>query len=603
MTIIVGVNAFHADSSACLLRSGQLVAAAEEERFTRIKHWAGLPEHALGYCLDEAGLDFGEIDIIAVNTDPRANLWRKILHTIRYRPDLGFLRNRLRSRRHRQSLADTLAERFGAARFGGKVHQVEHHVAHLASAFLTSPFEKAALVSVDGFGDFASTAWGVGTGRKINTADQVYFPHSLGIFYETITHFLGFKRYGDEYKVMGLAPYGKDRFRAEMEKLVRLEAGGKFTLGLEYFRHHEGQALMQWENCEPEAGDYFNSRFTKLLGSPREPDEQISQRHMDIACSAQSMYESALFHLLSRLHLQCGADSLVMSGGCAYNSVANGKIYDKTPFKKVYIQAAAGDAGGALGAALHAWNVGLNQPRAFAMSHAYWGAEFSDEDIARALLGRRAELGTSRCRWEHLECPALLERVAGFLAAGRVVAWFQGRMEWGPRALGNRSILADPRRAEMRNVLNAKIKRRESFRPFAPTVLREHVSEWFETDDDVPFMMKVFAVRESKRREIPAVTHIDGSSRLQTLEENQNPKYYQLIKQFHSITDVPMLLNTSFNENEPIVQTPDQAIDSFLRTRMDALALSNHLIVRADVKSPDSTQPVSAEGNLENVGD
>jgi carbamoyltransferase len=598
MTIIVGLNAFHADSSACLVRDGQLIAAVEEERFNRIKHWAGLPVEAVRYCLNEARLEFGDIDVIAVNTDPRANLWRKLSYAMRYRPNFSLLKDRIRSRRYRQSLADSLARKFGGERFHGKVHQVEHHVAHLASGFLTSPFEKAALVSVDGFGDFASTAWGTGSGTEIDVTGRVHYPHSLGIFYETLTHFLGFKRYGDEYKVMGLAPYGTDRFRPEMERLVSLETGGGFKLGLNYFRHHRGQVLMQWENREPVAGDYYSKDFVDLLGSPRGADEKLSQRHKDIANSAQAMYERALFHVLSNLHSQCATEELVLTGGCAFNSVANGKIYAETPFKKLYVQAAAGDAGGALGAALHAWSVGLGMPRHFVMAHAYWGPEFSNEHIARVVRERRGGLSGRMYFWEHLPHTELLKRVASLLASGRIVGWFQGRMEWGPRALGNRSILGDPRRIEMRDTLNAKIKRRESFRPFAPTVLREFVSEWFETDDDVPFMMKVFKVREHKQQSIPAVTHVDGSSRLQTLEESQNPRLYGLIKEFESITGVPMLLNTSFNENEPIVHTPDEAIDCFLRTRMDALVMSNHLIVRADAYSSEPEASLSAERTL-----
>jgi len=603
MTTILGLNAFHADSSACILREGQLIAAAEEERFNRIKHWAGLPVRAVDYCLNEAGIVFDEIDLIAVNTHPWANVGRKLLHTVLHRPDMALISDRLRSRRYRQSVGDALARALGSESFAGKIHRVEHHVAHIASAFLSSSFDKAALVSVDGFGDFASTVWGVGCGTNMRTTGRVHYPHSLGIFYETITHFLGFKRYGDEYKVMGLAPYGRDRFRAEMEKLVVLESGGGFRLGLDYFRHHKGQTLMQWENREPEAGDYYNSAFSSLLGPPRPSDEPISQRHMDIACSAQAMYERALFNLLANLRTASDTDALVLSGGCAFNSVASGKVYALTKFRKLYVQAAAGDAGGALGAALHAWNVGLDKPRTFVMSHAYWGPGFSDEQIARLLRARHSELPEVEFRREQLEPAALLERVAGILANGKVVGWFQGRMEWGPRALGNRSILGDPRREEMRDILNVKIKKREVFRPFAPTVLREYVSEWFETDEDVPFMMKVFDVRKEKRATIPAVTHVDGSSRLQTLEASQNPRFHGLITAFHAITGVPMLLNTSFNENEPIVRTPDEAFDCFLRTQMDALVLGDLLILRTGVKSDCRLQAMQSREKLENVGD
>lgn len=580
MTVIVGINAYHADSSACLLKDGRLIAAAEEERFVRIKHWAGLPVHALRYCLREGGIELSDVEIIAINTDPGANILRKLVYTTFRRPDWKLLADRLRNLRKRRSIIKGLETAFGGKRFRGEVHAVEHHLAHMASSFFASPFDRAGVLSVDGFGDFSSTRWGIGEGARIEASAGVYFPHSLGIYYETITHFLGFKRYGDEYKVMGLAPYGRDTFRTEMERLVSLKTGGRFELDLSFFSHHEGRAIVKWEDCEPVAEDYFTSAFLELLGKPREPAAPILRRHMDIARSTQAMYERAIFHTLRELHDRCGSENLVLSGGCAFNSVANGKIYANTPFGRMFVQPAAGDAGGALGAALHAWHVLLGKSRTFMMQHAYWGPEFAEPQLLQALENRRNELRDATCEWRRLETKELTKQVARCLAKGSVVGWFQGRMEWGPRALGNRSILADPRRPDMRDILNEKIKRRESFRPFAPSVLREHVFDWFEVDDDVPFMMKVFKVREDRRAEVAAVVHVDGSGRLQTVEEHQNPSFYRLINDFYELTGVPMLLNTSFNENEPIVHSPDEAIDCFLRTDMDELVLGNYLVSR-----------------------
>jgi len=580
MSVILGINAYHADSSACILRDGELLAAVEEERFNRIKHWAGLPVDAVRYCLREAGITFGGLSAIAVNADPNANIGRRLRYVLTKRPGWRTLRDRLLSRRTRQGIPDALASVLGVRGFSGTTYQVEHHLAHMASAFLVSPFSESTIVSVDGFGDFASTAWGFGRANAIALDSKIHFPHSLGIFYETITHFLGFKRYGDEYKIMGLAPYGQARHMREMEQLVRLRPDGEFELDLGYFLHHRGRASFKWNDCEPVADDYFSEAFIELLGPPRTPEAPLTQRDMDIAHSAQSMYENALFHLLEHTHCNHGTDALVLSGGCAFNSVANGKIRDRTPYKRVYVQAAAGDAGGALGAALYVNHITLTAPRAFCMNHAYWGPESSEEEIVAAIGHRKTVLSESACSIEELDCESLYTATAAALAEGMVVGWFQGRSEWGPRALGNRSILGDPRRADMKEVLNTKIKRRESFRPFAPTILRERVSEWFEVDDDVPFMMKVLPVREERRGEIPAVTHIDGSARLQTLTEDQNQRFYRLIKAFESITGVPMLLNTSFNENEPIVNTVDEALDCFLRTGMDILVVGEHMVSR-----------------------
>ena len=581
MSIILGINAYHGDSSACLLRNGQLIAAAEEERFRRIKHWAGFPARAIHYCLNEAGINLSQVDYVAINRDPMANIWKKITFTLKKRPELSLLLDRLHNARQWATIEDELTRAFPDEPFQGKVHHIEHHLSHLASAFYVSPYDEAVVVSIDGFGDFASAAWGVGQGNEILIKDKVYFPHSLGIFYQALTQYLGFPYYGDEYKVMGLAPYGEPKFMDEMRRLVLLLDDGFFGLDLTYFRHHKENVDYEWDGVAPAVGKLFSPELEALLGPARDKHEPLTQRHKDIARSVQAMYEEAFFHLLNRLYENYGLDGLCLAGGCAMNSVANGKVTRETPFKRVYIQSAAGDAGGAIGAAFVVHYSLNNQSKRFVMDHAYWGPQFSNEEIHSLLMARQSDLKRANCLLKRIENEQeLCACTAEAIAAGRVVGWFQGRMEWGPRALGNRSILCDPRRKDMKDILNLKIKRRESFRPFAPSILREKVGEWFEVDDDVPFMMKVFPIRKEKQALIPAVTHVDGSGRLQTVYSHTNPRYYRLIEMFEVLTGVPIVLNTSFNENEPVVCRPEEALDCFLRTRMDVLVLNNFFIQR-----------------------
>lgn len=578
--IILGINAFHGDSSAALVRDGKLIAAVEEERFRRVKHWAGFPSQAIAYCLREAGLGLADVHHVAINQDSRANLLRKLSYLATQRPDVGFIVSRIKNRCARKGIAELLAINFPGQRFDGRVHRIEHHLAHLSSAFHVSPFQDAVVASVDGFGDFSSAAWGVGRGTDISIDGRVFFPHSLGIFYQALTQYLGFPHYGDEYKVMGLAPYGKPAFMDPMRKIVRLTSDGSFELDLAYFRHHKEQVSYQWERGSPEFGDLFSSELDALLGQRRAPSDSLEDRHRDIARSVQFMYEEAFFHLIGRLHERYGLNDLTLAGGCAMNSVANGKVRRMTPFRRVYVQSAAGDAGGAIGAAFALWHK-LGGARAFVMDHAYWGPQFSSGEIQALLAARSCELDDAGCSVDNISDEGeLCRRTAAVVAEGKVVGWFQGRMEWGPRALGNRSIVCDPRRPDMKAILNAKIKRRESFRPFAPSVLEEAVADWFEEDDAVPFMMQVFQIREEKRRLIPAVTHVDGSGRLQTVYERTNPRYHRLIKAYHDLTGVPMVLNTSFNENEPVVCEPKEALDCFLRTQMDLLVMGEAFIER-----------------------
>ena len=620
---VLGINAYHADSAACLLRDGELVAAAEEERFRRVKHWAGLPTLAIRYCLDEAKIQADDLDHIAVNRSPGANPWRRALFLLRHRPAIRLVGARLSNLRATHSLAESLRKALREELPHTRIHYVEHHGAHLASAYFGSPFEEAVAVSVDGCGDFVSTAWGPARREQMRIDRRIYFPHSLGIFYSAVTQFLGFNSFGDEYKVMGLAAYGRPHYVEALRQVLRLQSNGRFRLDLRYFRHHLENVSYRWNGCGPEIGVLFTTRLEQLLGPIRQKHEPLDPRHKDLAASAQALYEEALFALLNAAHREYRSPNLALAGGCALNSVANGKIALYTPFKNIYVPPAAGDAGGAIGAALACWHKltraaasrrGLRPfaserkpraprsgaiftvpaPRLSAFRHAYAGPQFNDHAIA-SLLARRgfhihfdkeqtpvsATNDLKPPQAYHFPDPSVLcIRTARAIAEGKVVGWFQGRMEWGPRALGNRSILCDPRRTDMKRILNEKIKRRESFRPFAPSILGEHTAEWFEQQEEVPFMTSVFKVRPEKRALIPAVTHVDGSARLQTVSETTNALFHQLITSFHAITAVPMVLNTSFNEQEPIVCQPQEALACFLRTEMDVLVLGGFFISR-----------------------
>jgi carbamoyltransferase len=581
--LVLGINAYHGDSSACLLQDGKLLVAVEEERFRRIKHWAGFPALSIAHCLKAAGIVLADVDYIGINSDSKANLFKKIGYTLKKKPDPWFIVDRIKNRKRRGNVAGELSKAFPDSSFMGKVVPVEHHLAHLVSAHTVSPFTESVVVSVDGFGDFSSAAWGVGHGSAIDISDRIYFPHSLGIFYQAMTGFIGFPHYGDEYKVMGLAPYGKPTYLEQMRQVVKTYNDGTFKLNLKYFRHHLKGVDYQWTGGTPVVGKLFNNELEQLFGFPeRTKDQVLEECHFDLAHSAQIMYEEAFFNLLRSAHAKHDIDHLTLAGGCAMNSVANGKVYRCSPFKEMYIQSAAGDAGGAIGAAFAVWHsVNKTAKREFVMDHAYLGPEFTVTEIQEVLNAKSDELKSAGCSIERIDDEDILcKRTAEAVADGKVIGWFQGRMEWGPRALGNRSIVCDPRRADMKDILNLKIKRRESFRPFAPSILREAVLDWFEEEDDVPFMMQVFQIREEKRAAIPAVTHVDGSGRLQTVHKDTNPRYYKLISCFEQLTGVPIVLNTSFNENEPVVCKPEEALDCFLRTKMDVLVLGDFLIER-----------------------
>ena len=571
---ILGINAYHGDASACLIQNGQLVAAMEEERFLRIKHWAGFPSNSIKYCLEFGGIDASDLEHIAISFNPQANLTKKLLFTLQNRPSLTSLLDRFNKQSKSSSIQENIAQacQCKASNIKAKIHYVEHHTAHLAAAFFVSPFAEAAILSNDGMGDFVSTLTASGKDNHLSYFSRTYYPHSLGYLYNAITLYLGFPAYGDEYKVMGLAPYGEPEYLEAMRKIIYPQ-GDSFELNLDYFTHHQQGIAMNWENGSPQVLPFHSQELEKLLGSPRQPKSEITQKHKNIAASLQAVSEEIIYHLINKLYDRYPSENLCLAGGVAMNSVANGKISQHTPFKNIYIPVGAADNGTCFGAAFFVWNQLLKQPRNFVLDRGYWGAEFSAEDYSIALqkYGLQPEVLTKE---------NLFTRVVDSLCEGKVVGWFQGRMEFGARALGNRSILADPRRADMRDIINLKIKFREKFRPFAPSILEENLGEYFAINDSVPFMEKVFEILPEKRQQIPAVTHIDGTGRLQSVSRKTNPLYWDLIKCFADRTGVPLLLNTSFNENEPIVCTPEEAIQCFLRTQMDIVVLGSCYVER-----------------------
>lgn len=570
---ILGINAYHAGASACLVENGRLVAAAEEERFNRCKYWAGFPVQAIRFVLDEARIRPEDLDHVGISRNPNANLVRKALFAFTRRPNLAFVADRLNNSLKVRDLKSTFCERLRVVPkdIRAQFHNVEHHLAHMASAFFVSPFEDATVLSVDGMGDFVSTMWGAGRGNRIEVSGSIHFPHSLGIFYTAITQWLGFPSYGDEGKVMGLAPYGTPRFLDLMRDIVRIQRDGTFELDLDFFVHHAEGATMTWNEDEPRLGPLFSERLVQRLGQPRVPRTEVTSLHEDVAASLQAMLEETEFALVRKLQRETGLRALCMAGGVALNSAFNGKILPSTEFEDIFIQPAAGDAGTSLGVCYHIYHQILGMPREYVMQDSYTGPAFSSGQVKAAL----EEAGLS---YEELEQTSLVRRAAEIVAEGQVLGWFQGRMEWGPRALGNRSIIADPRRDDMKDTLNARIKHRERFRPFAPSILQEHVGEYFDQSYPDPFMLKVYKVRPEKQPVIPAVTHVDGTGRLQTVDRDRAPLYWDLIEAFRKQTGVPVVLNTSFNENEPIVRTPQEAVGCFARTRMDALVLGNYLV-------------------------
>lgn len=576
--ILLGINAFHGDASAALLVDGELVAAAEEERFTRVKHAAGFPAHAVRFCLAHVGARLSDVTHVALARDPWARWPHKLLHAVR-QPRFALDRGRVAGRL--LGVKQLLEQAVGSHSATGNltVHRVEHHRAHLASAYLTSAVDRAAMLSLDGFGDFASGAWGVGEGTRMRVQRSVVFPDSLGILYTALSQYLGFWQYGDEYKVMGLAALGEPRYRDQFRQLVGDDLQRGYRLSLEYFAHHRSHVSMTWDRGSPEIGKLFSPALERLLGPARVPGAPLDERFAHIAASLQFRVEEIIIRIARQLHADSRCGALAYAGGVAYNCVANTRLLAESGFETLLIPSAAGDAGLAVGAALTVWNETLGHSHRCVLQHAYWGPEFDDVSIERALTEHKL---TGR----RLDRDVLPREVAHLLVDGQVVAWFQGRAEWGPRALGARSLLADPRRFDMRERLNEQIKSRESFRPFAPSVLAERTADWFESAHPSPFMSFAPRLHTARRAHVPAVTHLDGSARLQTVTRAVNPLFWQLLTEFEALTGVPMVLNTSFNENEPIVNTPAEAIDCFLRTGLDALAIGSFLVRRPSQAMP-----------------
>jgi carbamoyltransferase len=573
--IILGLNAYHADSSAAIFRDGVMIAATEEERFRRIKHWAGFPSEAVTFCLKEAGITLDEVNYISIGRDPKAKIWNKakyVLKGLTKKNTLIF--DRLKNSEKVVKLEDEFAEHFGvdSKMIKEKIIYVEHHRAHLASAFFASPFDQAAILSIDGSGDFTTTMLAVGRGNQIEVLDSLDFPVSAGLFYTAFTQYLGFPHYGDEYKVMGLAPYGEPKYVAEIRNIIKFTDDGLFDWDVSYFQN-PNEMKLGYENHIPTVSKLFAQKMEDVFGPARKLGDELTQKHKDIATSVQRVCEELILHILNHLQKRTGLKNVCIAGGVAQNSVANGKIIESTSFEHLYIPSAGHDAGISMGSALYAYNHILKQPRAAAVYNAYTGSRFTNEEIEIYLQSRGIE-------YERLDDQTLYDRITDKLIEPGVVGWFSGRAEFGPRALGGRSIIADPRNEKAKELLNLKIKRRESFRPFAPSILKEYVSEYFTKVEDVPFMEKVFPIKPEKYEVIPAVTHVDGTGRLQTVDKIVSPRYYALIDRFREKTGVPILLNTSFNENEPIVNTPAEALDCFLRTSMDMLVLENCIVER-----------------------
>jgi carbamoyltransferase len=573
--IILGINSYHADSSAAIFKDGVIIAATEEERFRRIKHWAGFPSEAIAFCLREAGITLDEVNYISIGRDPKAKIWNKakyVLKGLTKKNTLIF--DRLKNSEKVAKLEEEFAEHFGVDSkiIKEKIINVEHHRAHLASAFFASPFDEAAILSIDGSGDFTTTMLAVGRGNQIEVLDSLDFPVSAGLFYTAFTQYLGFPHYGDEYKVMGLAPYGAPKYVAEIRKIIKFTDDGLFDWDESYFQN-PNEMKLGYENHVPTVSTLFAQKMEDVFGPARRAGDELTQKHKDIATSVQRVCEELILHILNHLQKRTGLKNVCIAGGVAQNSVANGKIIENTAFEHLYIPSAGHDAGISMGSVLYAYNHILKQPRAAAVYNAYTGSRFTNEEIEIYLKSRGIE-------YERLDDETLYNRITDKLIEPGVVGWFSGRAEFGPRALGGRSIIADPRNEKAKELLNLKIKRRESFRPFAPSILKEYVSEYFTKVEDVPFMEKVFPIKPEKYALIPAVTHVDGTGRLQTVDKEVSPRYYALIDRFREKTGVPILLNTSFNENEPIVNTPAEALDCFLRTSMDMLVLENCIVER-----------------------
>lgn len=574
MTYVLGVNAFHADSSACIIKDGEILFAIEEERINRIKHWSGFPTKSIEACLNFTDISMDEIDFITFNTDPKFNLKKKIFYVLK-----NFLVTEIfkyLKKKSKNSLFLNLKKNYEFGKLEKKIIFVEHHISHISSAYFPSNYDKSDIVSIDGFGDFTSCAVGSAEGNDLNISARVNFPHSLGLFYQAMTQHLGFRKYGDEYKVMGLSAYGKPNYFEKLKDIINTKKN-TFELNLKYFSHHYNFSSYVSTDGNIMFPKIFNSKVTELIGDERIEGQKLDEHHADLAASVQKIYEYILFNTLNAWQKISKNENLCFAGGCAMNSKANGSILENTNYKDVYIPPSPGDAGGSIGSALYHYSRIGNSRNPKNFYSVYLGPEFKKEYTEKIIY---ENLINYNCKILNLNEKELVDTCSKKISEGKVAGWFQSRMEWGPRALGNRSILADPRKKNMKDILNLKTKKRESFRPFAPSILEEEIDQWFEQHHQSYFMQNVYKFKKDKIDQVPAVVHLDFTGRLQSVNKNLNPRYYNLIKSFYKITNVPIILNTSFNENEPIVCNPLEAIECFKRTKIDILVLDNFFIER-----------------------
>ncbi len=565
---ILGISCHYHDAAACIVRDGEVIAAAEEERFTRKKHDHSFPENAIKFCLEHAGIKGSQLDHVGFYEKPVLKFYRMLeTHIDTYPRSIEqftsavptWLTEKLR-------LPSLLKSKLG---YKGEIIYIKHHLSHAASAFLPSPFEEAAIITWDAVGEWTTTAYGTGKGNKLKMEKELQFPTSIGMLYSTITAFLGFRVNSDEYKVMGLASYGKPVHYDKLKKLAVQTDDSSIKLDMSYFAYEYSFRM-------------YSKKFEAEFGKPRKPESEITQYHMDMAASLQKLTEELMLKIATYVRKKTGMENLCMAGGVALNVVANKLILEKSGFRKLFVQPAASDAGGALGVAMYIYNSALNNPRTYIMKNAYLGPEYTKEEIRDYLVKNRIK---------HRECGSeeeLLNETARLIHENNIIGWFQGRMEYGPRALGNRSILANATNAEMKDILNNKVKHREDFRPFAPVTTEEEAKNYFEIRQPDPFMVLLVDVKKSKKEAIPAVTHVDGTARLQTISEKENPRYYKLIKTFKKLSGVPVIINTSFNiRGEPIVCTPYDAFRCFAGTGIDYLVMDRFIISKKDIQKPE----------------
>jgi carbamoyltransferase len=577
---ILGINAFHPDASAALLQDGKLVVAVEEERFNRVKHSAGFPYNAMNYCLKKASLDLKDIDYIGITNNPMANILPKVWFVLSSFSPLTWpkiARNYMKTRLTKAiSIKSIISQTAGLdpKYLNTKLYRIEHHLAHAASSYFVSGFNESAILTLDGAGDFLSGMMVRGKGTKLRIIKRFNWPHSLGILYSAVSRYLGFPKVGDEGKVMGLAAYGKPLYLAKFKEIVKI-GKADFYLDLDYFIHHREKLVDRWGTPESSQGDYsqqLSEKFFQKFGPPRAPGQELTQRHKDIAASLQAILEEVVFSLLEQLYRITHTENLCLAGGTFLNCVLNGMIPQRTAFKNIFVQPGAGDAGTSIGNCFYIHSQILNMQSDFIMRDSYLGTEYSRHDIEQAIRGYELKY----------ECGDVEKKAAISLTQGKALGWFQGKMEFGPRALGNRSILADPRREEIKDILNKKVKHRESFRPFAPSVLLEHCGEYFDSDRQSPFMLMVYNVLPDKRGIVPAITHVDGTGRVQTVDADSNPAYRKLIEEFYKLTGIPLILNTSFNtKGEPINNSQQDAIETFLNSQLDVLVIGDYFIEKS----------------------